>query len=261
LGLPGITKEQMVEIDRIMVEDFKISIELMMEHAGLNLAKLAINLSKKPYTNYIIIAGTGNNAGGGIVAARRLASWGFNVQIILPKGVKELNNIAKVQYTRTMQLGIKIVNELPEDFVDFKEESLFIDAYLGYGFTTRQDEISKNVFYFLSNINNLLSLDIPSGLDATTGKNYSGISSMATLTLGFVKQGLLLTEHKNIGELYIADIGIPKSIYYKLLRNEWNLVYEKASLENLYLAFKKNSVQKVKCDKDLLSKKDYWTII
>ena len=106
----------------------------------------------------------------------------------------------------------------------------------------------------------LLSLDIPSGLDATTGKNYSGISSMATLTLGFVKQGLLITERKNIGELYIADIGIPKSIYYTLLRNEWNLTYKKASLENLYLAFKKYSVQKVKCHKDNVSRNNYWTI-
>ena len=89
MGLPGITKEQMAEVDRIMVEDFKIPVELMMELAGLNLAILALNLSKIKYSNYIIIAGTGNNAGGGIVAARRLASWGLNAQIIFTNGVNE----------------------------------------------------------------------------------------------------------------------------------------------------------------------------
>ena len=51
MGLPGITKEQMAEVDRIMVEDFKIPVELMMELAGLNLAILALNLSKNKYSN------------------------------------------------------------------------------------------------------------------------------------------------------------------------------------------------------------------
>ena len=46
MGLPGITKEEMTEVDRIMVEDFRIPIELMMELAGYNLANIAVNLSR-----------------------------------------------------------------------------------------------------------------------------------------------------------------------------------------------------------------------
>ena len=260
MGLPGISKEQMAEVDRIMVGDYRIPIELMMENAGLNLANLAINLSKNPYSNYIIIAGTGNNAGGGIVAARRLASWGVNVQVILPKGVNELKDVPKDQIIRAKQLGIEIVNGLPDDSLNFKDNSFFIDAYLGYGFTLRQDDISENVFNFLSNISNLLSLDIPSGLDATTGRNYSSINPKATLTLGFVKQGLLITERKNVGDLYLADIGIPISIYYKLLKNHWDLTYKKTSLEKLYLAFKSNSMLKVKINKNRVLERSYWTI-
>ena len=223
MGLPGITREEMTEVDRIMVEDFRIPIELMMELAGYNLAKIAVNLSRNKYSNYIIIAGTGNNAGGGIVAARRLASWGLNAHIIFPKGVNELKNVPKDQFTRTKQLGIEVFNELPINSLDFKKDSFFIDAYLGYGFTPRKDDISESVFNFLSNIKILLSLDIPSGLDATTGNNYSGINPIATLTLGFVKRGLLNAERKNVGELYIADIGIPISIYYKILRDHLGL--------------------------------------
>jgi len=260
LGLPGVTREEMTEIDRIMVEDFRIPIESMMELAGYNLANIALNLSRNKYSNYIIIAGSGNNAGGGIVAARRLVSWGLNVQIIFPKGVNELKDIPKDQFIRAKQLGIEIVNELPNDSLDFKNDSFFIDAYLGYGFTPRQDNISENVFNFLSNTNILLSLDIPSGLDATTGSNFSGINPIATLTLGFVKQGLLITEQKNIGELYVADIGIPISIYYKILRNHWDLTYKKASLEKLYLAFKNNSIQRVKINKNKILERSYWTI-
>ena len=260
MGLPGITKEQMAEVDRIMVEDFKIPVELMMELAGLNLAILALNLTKIKYSNYIIIAGTGNNAGGGIVAARRLASWGLSTQIIFPKGVNELKDVSKDQFIRAKQLGIKIVKELPNDSLNLKGYNFFIDAYLGYGFTPRQDDISESVFNFLSNVSKILSLDIPSGLDATTGSSYSSINPLATLTLGFVKKGLLITEPNNIGELYVADIGIPINIYYEILRNHWNLPYKKTSLEKLYLAFENNSMQKVKINKNKASERSYWTI-
>ena len=260
MGLPGITKEQMAEVDRIMVEDFKISIELMMELAGHNLANLALKLSKNKYSNYIIIAGTGNNAGGGIVAARRLASWGLSAQIIFPKGVNGLKDIPTDQLIRAKQLGIETVNDLPDNYLELKDDSFFIDAYLGYGFTPRQDDISEKVFKFLSNLDTLLSLDIPSGLDATTGSSFSSIKPIATLTLGFVKKGLLLTEHKNIGELYVTDIGIPISIYYKILRNQWNLTYKKSSLEKLYSAFKNKSIQKVKINKNEVITRSYWTI-
>ncbi len=258
--LPGITREEMTEVDRIMVEDFKIPIELMMELAGYNLAKIAVNLSRNKYSNYIIIAGSGNNAGGGIVAARRLASWGLNAQVIFPKGVNELKDVPKDQFIRAKKLGIKIFNELSTNSLDCKDDSFFIDAYLGYGFTPRQDEISENVFNFLSNIKILLSLDIPSGLDATTGTNYSGINPIATLTLGFVKRGLLIAERKSVGELYIADISIPKSIYYKILRDHWDSTYKIASLENLYLAFKSNPIQKVKMHKIKTLNNIFWTI-
>ena len=260
MGLPGITREEMVEVDRIMVEDFKIPIELMMELAGLTLAKLALNLSRKKNSNYIIIAGSGNNGGGGIVAARRLASWGLNAQIIFPKGVNELKKVPKNQLIRAEQLGIEIVNELPNNSFNFKEESFFLDTYLGYGFTSRQDHISEKVFDFLSKINNMISLDIPSGLDATTGISYSNINPLTTLTLGFVKKGLLIAEQKNIGELFVADIGIPIRVYYEILKNHWNLIYYKTSLEKLYLAFEKNSMQKVKICKEKVLEKSYWTI-
>lgn len=116
------------------------------------------------------------------------------------------------------------------------------------------------MFKFLSNIKILLSLNIPSGLDATTGRNYSSINPIATLTLGFVKQGLLITERKNIGELFIADIGIPIKVYWNILSDQWNLTYKKDSLETLYSAFKNNPIQKVKIVKNKVLKKSYWTI-
>ncbi len=260
MGLPGITKKQMAEVDRIMVEDFKIPVELMMELAGLNLAILALNLSKIKYSNYIIIAGTGNNAGGGIVAARRLASWGLNAQVFFPRGKSELSDVPKNQCIRAKYMGIEINNGLPYNFLNSENDTFFIDAYLGYGFSPRQDEISSNVFNFFSNLPNLISLDIPSGLDATTGESFSGIIPVATLTLAYVKQGLLITEKKNVGELYIADIGIPINVYYKTLRNQWGSNFKKTSLQNLYFAFKRNPIHQVQVYRNKFREKSYWKV-
>ena len=260
MSLPGITKEQMAEVDRIMVEDFKIPVELMMELAGLNLAILALNLSKKKIDKYIIIAGTGNNAGGGIVAARRLNSWGLNAQVFLPRGRSELKDVPKNQLMRAKQFGIEITNGLPYSFLNFENDTLFIDAYLGYGFSPRQDKISTNVFNFYSNLRNLISLDVPSGLDATTGENFSGINPVATMTLAYVKQGLLITEKENVGELYIADIGIPINIYYKILRNQWSPNFEKTSLQNLYFAFKRKPIHEVLVYRNKFREKSYWKV-
>ena len=107
MGLPGITREQMIEVDRLMVEEYLIPVEFMMEHAGLNLARLAVNYSTDNVDNYIIIAGRGNNGGGGIVSARRLASWGLNTQIYLPIGRAKLNEISQNQLQRAEQIGIR----------------------------------------------------------------------------------------------------------------------------------------------------------
>ena len=260
MGLPGITREQMAEVDRIMVEDFKIPVELMMELAGLNLAKLALNLSKNKYSNYIIIAGTGNNAGVGIVAARRLASWGLKTKVFFPRGMAELKEVPKIQLIRAKFLEIEIANGLPYNFVSFENDTLFIDAYLGYGFSPRPDEISTDVFNFYSHLHNLISLDIPSGLDATTGRNFSGINPVATMTLAYVKQGLLITEKENVGELYIADIGIPINIYYKILRNQWNSNFKKTSLQNLYFAFKRNPIHEVQVYRNDFREKSCWKV-
>ena len=67
-----ITREGMVEVDRIMENDLKIGVELMMEHAGLNLAKITLSyFSKESFDWIVVVAGSGNNGGGGMVAARR----------------------------------------------------------------------------------------------------------------------------------------------------------------------------------------------
>jgi NAD(P)H-hydrate epimerase len=88
LDLPAISTEQMVEVDRLMVEQYRIDLIQMMENAGRCLALVARDrfLGGNPGgKSVLVLAGTGGNGGGALVAARRLASWGASVQIGLTK--------------------------------------------------------------------------------------------------------------------------------------------------------------------------------
>ena len=74
MDLPAVTAAQMREVDRAMVEDFHIELVQMMENAGRNLADLAVRHFGPRST--VVLAGSGGNGGGGLVAARHLANRG-----------------------------------------------------------------------------------------------------------------------------------------------------------------------------------------
>lgn len=85
-NMPVVTREQMREVDRLMIEEFGIQLLQMMENAGLNLAELTrLHLDGKPAgRRVVVLAGQGNNGGGGLTAARRLSAWGAKTAIRLP---------------------------------------------------------------------------------------------------------------------------------------------------------------------------------
>ena len=82
--VPSITTDQMREVDRLMIEEFGIVLLQMMENAGRNLARLAVMQMEGPSSrNALVLAGRGNNGGGGMVAARHLTNMGYRVSVIL----------------------------------------------------------------------------------------------------------------------------------------------------------------------------------
>ena len=74
-----IDTPQMIEVDRLMIEEYHIELIQMMENAGRCLAIVArdVFLDNDPENKSIcILAGTGGNGGGALVCARRLSNWG-----------------------------------------------------------------------------------------------------------------------------------------------------------------------------------------
>lgn len=194
-----LSLEKFREMDYSAVRKYHIPIELMMENAGLQLARLIIHFI--PSGGRVLIGiGSGNNGGGGLVAARRLAGWGLQVSLDIP--VQNLNELSRIQLKRALAVG---VDQYPEDDPD-----IFIDAYLGFSQRLPLDEaFQKAVEKANRLICHKISLDIPTGFDQDTGETE--FIPDAVLTLAAMKTELLLLS--NDVKLFLADLGIPDSIY------------------------------------------------
>ena len=83
MEIPALTTEQMIEVDRLMIEEYGIELIQMMENAGQNLAELTGRLLGASLSGAMcaVLCGPGNNGGGGMVAARHLQNWGAQVQL------------------------------------------------------------------------------------------------------------------------------------------------------------------------------------
>lgn len=89
--VPAVTADQMRNIDRLMVAEFHIELEQMMENAGRALAELAVDAFNP--SSMIVLAGPGGNGGRGLVAARHLINRGRDVQIVLTNPAEDMSTV------------------------------------------------------------------------------------------------------------------------------------------------------------------------
>src|SRR3990170_466313 len=204
-SIPAVTAEQMREVDRIAVEELGLLLIQMMENAGSRLAELAIRRFE-PDT-VAVLCGRGGNGGGGLVAARHLANRGVSVSMALSEDEDDLGEVPRHQLSILERMGMPIETEP-------READLVLDALIGYAL--RGDPRGRSaelIGWANAQAAPVCSLDVPSGLDATTGAiGDPCVRATATLTLALPKTGLTVAREV-VGELYLAAIAIPPSVY------------------------------------------------
>ena len=215
--VPFITTDQMREVDRAMIEDYGISLVQMMENAGRNLAQLARQrfLDGDPRGRRVmVLAGTGGNGGGGLVCARRLHNWGAYIDVLLTSQPAQFAETPHHQLTILQRMDISV--GVADEGLDLPPADLIIDAIIGYSLRGAPTGLAASLIR-AANANGapILALDAPSGVDTTSGSAFEpAIRATATLTLALPKEGLRVEEAKAcVGELYLADIGVPPELY------------------------------------------------
>lgn len=216
-NIPQISTDQMIEVDRLMIDEYKIELTQMMENAGRSLAHLARKrfFNGNPHNkDVVILAGTGGNGGGALVCARRLHNYGAKVTIFLTNSGDIFKPVPAHQLEITHRMGIPIYQANAMSSINSSD--LIIDGMIGYSLKGNPRGGAEKLIHWANSKNTpILALDTPSGLDTSTGKTFNPvIRATATMTLALPKIELL-PDHLNdiVGELYLADISVPPSLY------------------------------------------------
>ncbi len=214
--LPYLTTEQMIEVDRAMIEDFGIELVQMMENAGRTLAHLGRVrfLGGDPRGKRVtVLAGTGGN-GGALVCARRLHNWGARVGVLVTKPDEGFAPVPAHQLRILRRMGVEVGS--PETAVGGPDPDLIVDGLIGYSLKGAPKGTAGELIRWADARDSLvLALDAPSGVDATSGIACDpAVRAAATMTLALPKEGLRAPGARaHVGELYLADIGVPPSLY------------------------------------------------
>lgn len=207
-AVAAVTAAEMREVDRVAVEEFGLTLLQMMENAGRNLAAHCHRL--RDDGRIVILAGGGGNGGGGLACARHLSNRDVPIRVVLDRDPEELDGAAAQQYRILDAEGI----ELAADPEQLEAIDLIVDALIGYGLDEAPYGRPAELIEWVSAMSSpVLSLDVPSGVDATTG-DVPGVSVEPdrTMTLALPKTGLRSVS----GSLYLADIAIPIAVYQEL---------------------------------------------
>ncbi|MBT3392405.1 MAG: NAD(P)H-hydrate epimerase [Elusimicrobiaceae bacterium] len=225
-----ISAKKMQEIDALAQGKFNIHGDVLMENAGRAVAEEILNnyfsdlcdtnrpTSSCPpseelkHKQVIIFCGSGNNGGDGLVIARYLLQWGLSVKCFLVDSENYTPLVVKnLKRAFFISLSVKQVSECPK----IPKSFLIVDALLGTGSKGSPRGVYKDIIEQINKEkSNVLSVDIPSGLDADSGKpNSPCIKANLTLTLGLVKDGLLKKDAENfVGEIKRLNIGLPEEL-------------------------------------------------
>lgn len=215
-GFSYATAEEMVLLDELVVRDFGIEVLSLMENAGVATAGLARQILGGDVTGKRLacLVGQGNNGGDGLVAARHLHNWGAYVTVILAGKSSDLVGAPSAQLS-----GIRKMVTVNEGPCSVSGLDLVIDALLGCGARGKPREPIATIIS-QSNASGVptLALDLPSGLDPTTGvPNEPCIAAKSTLTLGLPKLGFLNPlARRYVGDLHLADISVPPEAYARV---------------------------------------------
>lgn len=215
--IPYVNTRQMIEVDRAMIEVYHIELIQMMENAGRNLAHLARVrfLDGDPRgKRVVVLAGSGGNGGGALVGARRLHNYGAEVQVYISRPAGHFAPVPAHQLDILVRMGVPIAPA--ETLTETGNPDLIIDGLIGYSLKgPPRGEAATMIRWANAQGAPILALDAPSGVDTTSGAVFDpAIRATATMTLALPKAGLLAPGvERQVGELYLADISVPPSLY------------------------------------------------
>jgi len=212
MGAPAdiLTVAEMGRADAETIAKGTPGIDLMRRAGGAVAEAILARWTPRPVS---VLCGPGNNGGDGFVAARLLAEREYEVEILSIERSYDASTAAGRAW--------RAAQESPIDFVGrFKTRPMacIIDALFGTGLSRPPSGFEKQLILDMNRFDKrwvpVVAVDIPSGLDADTGRPLgAAVEATATVTMGLPKLGFQSPAAKKyVGELIVADIGFPADL-------------------------------------------------
>ncbi|WP_297281702.1 NAD(P)H-hydrate epimerase [uncultured Anaerococcus sp.] len=213
-----VDKEQMIAIDRYAIDELKIPSLCLVERASLAIIK---NINLDIRKSFAIVVGIGNNGADGLAVARNLLAREFSVDIYIIGNIDKASDDFSKNYQAVSKLteSIYLIDTI-EDLEIMEENISKVSTVIEGIFGTGLDRtITGTYAYVISMINRsmkyVISIDIPSGLDSTSGDSWGEIVDCDLIvSMQVMKKGIYeRSSYKN--KCIVEDIGIPqKAIDY-----------------------------------------------
>jgi len=216
-----LTAEQMREADRRTINELGIPGVVLMESAGRAVvSEILQRYSSLAPGPVLVLCGKGNNGGDGLVVARTLLQYGWQVTTVLLAEEVAMSGDAHLYLDILQRFGAPL--EVTADSAGVKavlaslpQPALIVDALFGTGLSSSvSGHYAVAIEWMNDSPASKIAIDIPSGLDATSGAILgSALCADLTVTLAAAKLGQVL--HPGVaccGELVVAEIGIPQAL-------------------------------------------------
>ena len=202
----------MAEADRLTVAA-GISGAALMEKAGRPVAQAIIE--RWTPRSVLVLCGPGNNGGDGFVIARRLAEADWPVRVALLVPLEQLRGSA-AHHAALWRAAVEVLTPAALDGAE-----LVVDAIFGAGLNRPLEGVAAQTLAAASARRlTLIAVDVPSGVMGDTGAALGAVPCVLTVTCFRKKPGHLLQPGRHLcGELLVADIGTPSSVFDQVLPN------------------------------------------
>jgi len=210
-------------LDSRCYDQFKLSEELLMEHAAYALYRFISNKFSEG-SSVLVVCGSGHNGADGI-ALTRLLQNDFSVKLYIDSPPK--SDLAKLQLERAYAVNVTKTDEI-------KDADIIVDALFGSGLNR---ELKKRHLQLIKQLNSLngqkIACDIPSGLLQDGTLSSTVFDADTTITMGALKKSLYSDIAKDVtGKILVANLGVSRTIYET--NSNWNLL----DLDDLKLPYR-----------------------
>jgi len=218
-----VSAKQIQNLDKKAIGTYGVPSAALMENAGRGVAaEVARTARRRKFRRVCVLCGPGNNAGDGFVIARHLLNADIKTDILLFADPRKLKSDALANYIVLKKCGypIRRVQKLNAGTLSaFARADVIVDALFGVGLNREVGGIFADVIREVNRRKKyVVAVDVPSGLDATTGKIYGVcLKAARTVTFTFAKTGFYKKDGpKYTGRISVIDIGIPEKLIHQV---------------------------------------------